>query len=452
MGGIASRKAVHASGPRRGIRPFAEFGAPPSGCTAVEWEGVSAAAGAGRRDAGIAHVLNRLLDLQKATAAEFDRAGRLGGRKRGVSARVRLPGAWAVALNDLLGALARPARETVRLIRAVAQSAGRGRWRAPLRRLQGMFQSGEELLGVVLAAALLGRSRAAIGGRRKNPERSGKTERPAPVPRGKTDFLAVAAHELRAPLNSLLILSQQFARNAEGNLTPRQVDHARMIHAVGTDLLALVNDLLDFSAMESGAISVDVGPVRFEDLRDSLDACFRPIAVQRKLEFEIALDAGLPASFETDSRRVQQILRNLLSNAFKFTPAGRVELRMGVAALNPADRTFFFTVKDTGIGIPPDKHQIIFEPFQQADTSTSRTYGGTGLGLSISRELARLLGGEIRLESEPGRGSTFTLYLPESARRGNMPLTRGAAAAQMEARPGSQASPFDAAAQTDPAG
>jgi CheY-like chemotaxis protein/signal transduction histidine kinase/HAMP domain-containing protein len=295
---------------------------------------------------------------------------------------------------------------------------------------QTFFDQLTELFGIVLntiAATmrtedLLKRSQALANElQQKNNELNEKAEQLQMTSKYKSDFLANMSHELRTPLNSLLILSKQLAQNAEGSLTPKQVDHARTIHTAGTDLLSLINDILDLSKIESGTMSVDVSQVRFKDLHDDVDASFRPIAVQRKLEFDIALDPGLPASFETDSKRVQQILRNLLSNAFKFTHEGKVELRMGVATrgwsrdsetLNQADMVVFFAVKDTGIGIPPDKHQIIFEPFQQADTSTSRKYGGTGLGLSISRELAKLLGGEIKLESEPGKGSTFTLYLP----------------------------------------
>jgi CheY-like chemotaxis protein/two-component sensor histidine kinase len=168
-------------------------------------------------------------------------------------------------------------------------------------------------------------------------------------------------------------------------------------------------------------MSVDVSQVRFKDIQDDVQASFRPIALSKKLDFEVELDPDLPPAFETDSKRIQQILRNLLSNAFKFTSEGKVQLHIGVAPkgwgrdneiLNASDMVLFFSVRDTGIGIPPDKHQIIFEPFQQADTSTSRKYGGTGLGLSISREVAKLLGGEIKLDSTSGQGSTFTLYLP----------------------------------------
>jgi signal transduction histidine kinase/DNA-binding response OmpR family regulator len=239
----------------------------------------------------------------------------------------------------------------------------------------------------------------------------------------KSEFLANMSHELRTPLNSLLILSDQLSRNNESNLTQRQVDFARTIHSSGNDLLALINDILDLSKIESGTVIVDVGDVGFRELHDYVDRTFRHIAENKKLGFELDVDSNLPRGLQTDAKRLQQILKNLLSNAFKFTDKGRVALHVGIAdngwsqdneSLNRARSVVAFSVSDTGIGIPPEKQQIIFEAFQQADGSTSRKYGGTGLGLAISRELARLLGGEIRLHSAPGEGSTFTLYLPIS--------------------------------------
>ena len=237
----------------------------------------------------------------------------------------------------------------------------------------------------------------------------------------KSEFLANMSHELRTPLNSLLILSDQLSRNQEANLTPRQVEFAQTIHSSGNDLLALINDILDLSKIESGTVIVDVGDVTFRELHDYVDRTFRHVAESKKLGFEVELSATLPRGVQTDAKRLQQIIKNLLSNAFKFTERGRVTLEVSTAAegwskdndaLNRARAVIAFTVRDTGIGIPPEKQQIIFEAFQQADGSTSRKYGGTGLGLAISRELAKLLGGEIRLESTPGEGSQFTLYLP----------------------------------------
>jgi CheY-like chemotaxis protein len=231
------------------------------------------------------------------------------------------------------------------------------------------------------------------------------------------------SHELRTPLNSLLILSDQLSKNADGNLNVKQVDFARTIHSSGNDLLTLINDILDLSKIESGTVVVDIADVPFRDLHDYVDRTFRHVAEQKKLEFEVSVAPAVPRVISTDAKRLQQILKNLLSNAFKFTERGGVSLEIATASdgwnrdsdtLNRARHVVALTVRDTGIGIPPEKQQIIFEAFQQADGSTSRKYGGTGLGLAISREIAGLLGGEIKLASIPGAGSTFTLYLPQT--------------------------------------
>jgi len=250
-----------------------------------------------------------------------------------------------------------------------------------------------------------------------------KAEQLALTSKYKSEFLANMSHELRTPLNSLLILSDQLCKNPQGNLVPKQVEFAKTIHASGNDLLMLINDILDLSKIESGTVAVDVSELRLDDVQRSVERGFRHFAESKHVDFLVESRAPLPKSMVTDVKRLQQIIKNLLSNAFKFTHQGHVSFSIGLAdggwspdndELNNAAQVLAFSVADTGIGISSDKQQIIFEAFQQADGSTSRKYGGTGLGLAISRELARLLGGEIRLVSAPGRGSTFTLYLPQA--------------------------------------
>src|SRR5207248_1549886 len=238
----------------------------------------------------------------------------------------------------------------------------------------------------------------------------------------KSEFLANMSHELRTPLNSILVLGQQLSDNPDHNLTPKQVEFARTIHGAGTDLLNLISDILDLSKIESGTVSVDAEEVFFASLLDMVARPFRHEAENRRLSFEVHTDPHLTRSLVTDSKRLQQVLKNLLSNAFKFTEHGGVQLSVSAATggwseshpvLGTAASVIAFEVADTGIGIPPEKQRIIFEAFQQSDAGTSRKYGGTGLGLAISRELANLLVGEMQLRSVPSRRSAFILFLPQ---------------------------------------
>jgi signal transduction histidine kinase len=229
------------------------------------------------------------------------------------------------------------------------------------------------------------------------------------------------SHELRTPLNSILILGQQLSDNPDGNLTPKQVEFARTIHGAGTDLLNLISDILDRSKIESGTVTVDAEEIFFSNLVDMVARPFRHEADTRQLSFEVHVDPNLPRSIMTDAKRLQQVLKNLLSNAFKFTGQGGVRLNVSAAlggwsaehpVLNQTPVVVAFEVTDTGIGIPLEKQKIIFEAFQQADASTSRKYGGTGLGLAISRTFCRMMGGDITLTTEHGKGTTFRVELP----------------------------------------
>ncbi|TFI59577.1 response regulator, partial [Sphingomonas parva] len=251
-----------------------------------------------------------------------------------------------------------------------------------------------------------------------------KAEQLALTSKYKSEFLANMSHELRTPLNSLLILSKLLADNPQGNLNEKQTDFARTIHSAGSDLLSLINDILDLSKIESGTVSIEVGEMPMSGLKQHMERTFRQLAADKNLDFNVEFDPNLPGAIRTDEKRLQQIVLNLLSNAFKFTSHGGVTLSVSTArsgwspshpVLRGVDQAIAIAVTDTGIGIPEDKQKLIFEAFQQADGTTSRKYGGTGLGLSISREIARLLGGELQVTSKVGEGSTFTLYVPLQA-------------------------------------
>ena len=266
-----------------------------------------------------------------------------------------------------------------------------------------------------------------------------KAARLALASRYKSQLLANMAHELRTPLNSVLILAQQLADNRPGNLDERQVQYARTIHQSGADLLELINEILDVAKIESGTVSVEVAELSLRELCLYVERAFAPIAEDRQLAFSVTCDPSLPATLTTDEMRLKQVLRNLLSNAFRFTSRGGVELEVTAVreapALSHSEPWVAFSVRDSGIGIAPEQQSIIFEAFQQVDGADSRRYGGTGLGLAISREIARLLGGDVRVESEPGRGSTFTLFLPQVcvARRGSSLPAPAPEAAPVEA-------------------
>jgi signal transduction histidine kinase len=231
--------------------------------------------------------------------------------------------------------------------------------------------------------------------------------------RYKSEFLANMSHELRTPLNSLLILARMLAENSEDRLSEKEVSFAQSIYDSGNDLLVLINDILDLSRVEAGKLEVLMAPVPVATLCADVRQIFEPIAAEKELRFEISVADDVPATLVTDRQRLEQVLKNLLSNACKFTDRGSVEL--GVVLAEPEEsgrRRIAFVVSDTGIGIAADKQALIFEAFQQADGTTSRRYGGTGLGLSISKEIAQLLGGELHVHSTVGQGSTFTLLLP----------------------------------------
>ncbi|MDQ3618236.1 MAG: HAMP domain-containing protein, partial [Pseudomonadota bacterium] len=324
-------------------------------------------------------------------------------------------------LAGIIGIVLNTIEATMRTERLLSQSQ---QLASELQTQQNELQQTNE--DIALKAALLAEQKAEVEQKNLQIEHSRraleeKAAELALTSRYKSEFLANMSHELRTPLNSILILGQQLAENHETNLSPRQVEFAKTIHAAGTDLLHLISDILDLSKIESGTVTVDSEDLAFSHLRENIVRSFRHEAERRELEFSVDIARDLGPALSTDPKRLQQILKNLLSNAFKFTERGSVHLRahkaisgwtVGHDVLDQAPTVVAFEVTDTGIGISPEKQKIVFEAFQQADAGTSRQYGGTGLGLAISREIAGLLGGELRLHSAVGKGSTFTLFLP----------------------------------------
>jgi signal transduction histidine kinase/CheY-like chemotaxis protein len=388
-------------------------------------------------------------------ASALSHAAREVGVEGRLDARAQLPearGAWATLVADV-NRLAGTFTDTVRDFAAVSAAVARGELsrrvtvelrgepRALKDTVNTMVEQLTEMAGEVArvaqqlpAAASAPRTAAAQpaaadrqGVWKDLSDNVSFTEQLARASRSKTEFLAHVTHELRTPLNSLLILARVLTENRDQRLSAREVEYARTIFDSGTDLLSLVNELLDHSKVQAGKMRVDPVEVPLAGVRARLESGFRPLAEQRGLAFSVEVDADVPATLHTDPQRLGQVLKNLLSNAFKFTAHGSVGLRVrrlpGAPAtpfthpftheaLRAAPAVLAFEVTDTGIGIGEAQQRRIFEPYEQAEVGTSRAYGGTGLGLSISRELAGLLGGELHLHSRPGEGSTFTLYLP----------------------------------------
>ena len=397
----------------------------------ADWQGL-----AGK----VADAFNDLADLGDRMTKEVDRVARRIGQEGEVTRRLSLneaDGAWAGLITSINTLIAiSEVQANVRTEELLEQS--QSLTRRLQRRQEELHRTNEELQE---KARLLKEQKREVESKNREAEEvrtalEGKARQLALISRYKSEFLANMSHELRSPLNSLLLLSQQLADNTDGNLTDKQKHFAQTIYSSGVDLLALINDILDLSKVESGTVTVDVVDVPLAEVGSQVEQMFRHLAQPRNLEFAIHVDERLPRAIRTDHKRLLQVIKNLLANAFKFTSKGRIDLRVEPASsgwssdheiLNRARRVIAFTVADTGIGIPADKQKIIFDAFQQADGSTSRKYGGTGLGLAIGREVAALLGGDLRLVSSlVDCGSTFTLFLPidyepppASARAGN---------------------------------
>ena len=382
-------------------------------------------------DGELAEAFNDVVRMSEAMAGEFSRIRDQIGRAGKIDQRAEVPaarGAWADcidAVNTLIGDLGRRISDvpaaTVRCRRAtdnlnrpatppsILQTQKEKLQRTNRRLEENARQLSEQMKQVEYKNREGELAKAAL---------EEKAEQLTLNSRYKSEFLANMSHELRTPLNSLLILAQMLAENPASNLTAKQIEYAQTIYAAGNDLLGLINDVLDLAKVESGTVSLHFAAEQLAELRDYLERTFRQT---RGVRFRISMERDLPAAIWTDTKRLRQILKNLLSNAFKFTAKGTVSLEVamvtsgwtpGHAVLDEAGKVIAFSVIDTGIGIAADVQEIIFEAFQQADGSTSRHFGGTGLGLSISSNLSRLLDGEIKVQSSPGNGSTFTLYLP----------------------------------------
>ncbi|MFY2558625.1 ATP-binding protein [Corallococcus terminator] len=390
----------------------------------------------------LAETFNAGAERLSSLTREVARVGREVGVEGRLGARLDVAmseGSWRElgdGVNVLAGSLSTQVRDLIRVSGAVARgdlsqmltTEVRGESLELKNIVNGMVERlttfASEVNRVARQAGVEGGAEAGHSGVWKDlNDNVGFTEKLALASRHKSEFLANITHELRTPLNSLLILAKMLSEDSDHRLGPKEAEYARTIHASGVDLLSLINDLLDLSKVEAGKLHVEPDDVPLAEVKALIERDFQHVAEHKGLGFGVSLASSLPPTLRTDSSRLRQVLKNLLSNSFKFTDTGRVELRVALMArglfhfespvLNRAEGVLAFSVVDTGIGIAQDKLQRIFEAFQQAEPGTSRKYGGTGLGLSISRELAHLLGGELHVASELGRGSTFTLYLPD---------------------------------------
>ncbi len=363
-------------------------------------------------DFGLKDVINGMIDQLGRFATEVTRVAREVGVEGVLGGEIQVPtgaGIWKAIVDDM-NSLSRNVAIQVRAVARVVEAVQEGRFDA---RVTALARGEIADLFASINRTVESLERSKLEAARAQARLSDKAEELTAASRYKSQFLANMSHELRTPLNGLLILAQKLADNGLGHLDAREVEYAKTIYAAGTDLLDLINEILDLAKVESGTMHVEPEPIDLSALFAELTASFAPIAAQRSIAFEAHLGPGTSAPWTSDGRRVKQILRNLLSNALKFTTAGSVVLSARVVDEEPPRLELI--VADTGIGIAPEKHALVFEAFQQADGTTTRNYGGTGLGLTISRDLARLLGGDVSIASELGKGSTFTVCLPELA-------------------------------------